>query len=120
MADIQEKNPEVEIDTSGINEETIEVDAPKVSDEAFEKKQDVDLGYVDVSGGGKTAKELLQETKEDEEPKVETKFEQVEEKEEESGLQDYSDKVQKRIKKLTFSIINSSSFSTLCFFCLKG
>ena len=51
MADIQEKNPEVEIDTSGVNEETIEVDAPKVSDEAFEKKQDVDLGYVDVSGG---------------------------------------------------------------------
>jgi len=101
MADIQEKNPEVEIDTSGVNEETIEVDAPKVSDEAFEKKQDVDLGYVDVSGGGnKTAKELLQETKE--ETKSEPKFEQVEEKEEESGLQDYSDKVQKRIKKLTF------------------
>jgi len=101
MADIQEKNPEVEIDTTGIDEQTIEVDAPKVSDEAFEKKQEVDLGYVDVSGGGKTAKELLQETKE-EEPKVETKFEQVEEKEDESGLQDYSDKVQKRIKKLTF------------------
>jgi hypothetical protein len=103
MADIQEKNPEVEIDTSGVNEETIEVDAPKVSNEAFEKKQEVDLGYVDVSGG-KTAKELLQETKE--EPKtevsVEPKFEQTEEKEEESGLQDYSDKVQKRIKKLTF------------------
>jgi len=102
MADIQEKNPEVEIDTSGVNEETIEVEEPKDSDEAFEKKQDVDLGYVDVSGGGKSAKELLQETKEDEEPKAETKFEQVEEKEEESGLQDYSDKVQKRIKKLTF------------------
>ena len=104
MADIQEKNPEVEIDTSGVNEQTIEVDAPKVSDEAFEKKQDVDLGYVDVSGGGKTAKELLQETKEepDSEVKTEPQFEQVEEKEEESGLQDYSDKVQKRIKKLTF------------------
>ena len=101
MADIQEKNPEVEIDTSGVNEETIIVDAPEVSNEAFEKKQEVDLGYVDVSGG-KTAKELLQETKEKEEPKVEPKFEQVEEKEEESGLQDYSDKVQKRIKKLTF------------------
>jgi len=98
-------NPEVEIDTSGVNEETIEVDAPKVSDEAFEKKQDVDLGYVDVSGGGKTAKELLQETKE--EPKTEVKKEEVKveqevEKEEESGLQDYSEKVQKRIKKLTF------------------
>jgi len=104
MADIQEKNPEVEIDTSGVNEETIEVDAPKVSDEAFEKKQDVDLGYVDVSGGGKTAKELLQETKEEPKTEVKTKpqFEQVEEKEEESGLQEYSDKVQKRIKKLTF------------------
>jgi len=104
MADIQEKNPEVEIDTSGVNEQTIEVDAPKVSEEAFEKKQDVDLGYVDVSGAGKTAKELLQETKETEveEPKAEPKFEQAEEKEEESGLQDYSDKVQKRIKKLTF------------------
>jgi hypothetical protein len=104
MADIQEKNPEVEIDTSGVNEQTIEVDAPKVSDEAFEKKQDVDLGYVDVSGGGKTAKELLQETKEEPttEVKTETQVEQVEEKEEDSGLQDYSDKVQKRIKKLTF------------------
>jgi hypothetical protein len=57
-----------------LTEETIEVDAPKVSDEAFEKKQDVDLGYVDVSGGGKTAKELLQETKE-EEPEIEVKTE---------------------------------------------
>ena len=97
-------NPEVEIDTSGVNEQTIEVDAPKVSDEAFEKKQDVDLGYVDVSGGGKTAKELLQETKEEPttEVKTETQVEQVEEKEEDTGLQDYSDKVQKRIKKLTF------------------
>jgi len=102
MADIQEKNPDVEIDTSGVNEETIIVDAPEVSTEAFEKKQEVDLGYVDVSGGNKTAKELLHETKEKEEPKAEPKFEQVEEKEEESGLQDYSDKVQKRIKKLTF------------------
>ena len=95
-------NPEVEIDTSGVNEETIEVDAPTVSDEAFEKKQDVDLGYTDVSGG-KTAKQLLDETKEKDEPKVETNVEQVDEKvDEEQGLQDYSDKVQKRIKKLTF------------------
>jgi len=96
-------NPEVEIDTSIVSEETIEVDAPKVSEEAFEKKQDVDLGYVDVSGGGKTAKELLQETKE-EEPKIEVKTESKPEptEEEDSGLQDYSDKVQKRIKKLTF------------------
>ena len=103
MADIQEKNPEVEIDTSGVNEQTIEVDAPKVSDEAFEKKQDVDLGYVDVSGGGKTAKELLQETKEESATEIEEKQEyKKEEKEEEQSLEEYSDKVQKRIKKLTF------------------
>ncbi len=97
-------NPEVEIDTDGVNEETITVDAPEVSTEAFEKKQEVDLGYVDVSGG-KTAKELLQETKEEakeeKEDKPEVKFEQKEE-EEDSNLQEYSEKVQKRIKRLTF------------------
>lgn len=97
-------NPEVELDTDGVNEETVIVDAPSVSTEAFEKKQEVDLGYIDVSGG-KSAKELLDETKEVEEPKTETttepKFEQKEE-EEDSGLQDYSEKVQKRIKRLTF------------------
>jgi hypothetical protein len=98
------KNPEVELDTDGVNEETINVEAPEVSNESFEKKQDVDLGYVDVSQGGKSAKELLQETKEEEPVKeAEPKFEQKEEKEED-GLQDYSDKVQKRIKKLTFQI----------------
>ena len=92
-------NPEVELDTDGVNEETVIVDAPEVSTEAFEKKQEVDLGYVDVSGG-KSAKELLDETKEEE--KTEPKFEQKEEESEDTGLQDYSEKVQKRIKKLTF------------------
>jgi hypothetical protein len=102
MADIQEKNPSVELDTDGVNDQTIEVETPTESGSEFDKKEEVDLGYTDVSGGNKTAKELLQETKEVEEPKAEPKFEQVEEKEEESGLQEYSDKVQKRIKKLTF------------------
>lgn len=101
----ENKSPEVEIDTDGVNEETISVEAPEVSNEAFEKKQDVDLGYVDVSSGGKTAKELLQETKEPEkevEAKPEPKFEQKEETEEDPGLAEYSEKVQKRIKRLTF------------------
>ena len=103
MADIQEKNPSVELDTDGVNDQTIEVETPTESTTEFEKKEDVDLGYTDVSGG-KTAKELLQEAKQTkaEEPKAEPKFEQTEEKEEDSGLQDYSEKVQKRIKKLTF------------------
>ena len=91
------KNPEVELDTDGVNEETVIVDAPEVSTEAFEKKQEVDLGYIDVSGG-KSAKELLDETKEE---KTEPKFEQKEE-DEDPSLQDYSEKVQKRIKRLTF------------------
>ena len=91
-------NPEVELDTDGVNEETVIVDAPEVSTEAFEKKQEVDLGYVDVSGG-KSAKELLDETKEE---KTEPKFEQKEEESEDPSLQDYSEKVQKRIKRLTF------------------
>ena len=101
----ENKSPEVEIDTDGVNEETVSVEAPEVSNEAFEKKQDVDLGYVDVSSGGKTAKELLQETKEPEkevEAKPEPKFEQKEETEEDPGLAEYSEKVQKRIKRLTF------------------
>ncbi len=45
----ENKSPEVEIDTDGVNEEVINVDAPKVDNTAFEKKQDVDLGYTDVS-----------------------------------------------------------------------
>jgi len=97
----ENKSPEVEIDTDGVNEQTISVEAPEVSNEAFEKKQDVDLGYVDVSGG-KTAKELLQETKTEKE--AEPQFEQKEEKSEDSDLEQYSDKVQKRIKKMTFQI----------------
>ena len=100
----ENKNNEVELDTDGVKEETINVEAPEVGSETFEKKEDVDLGYVDVSQGGKTAKELLQETKETEVEEEKPKFEQKEEKEEDSNLTDYSDKVQKRIKKLTFQV----------------
>ena len=96
----ENKNPEVEIDTDGVNEETINVESPNVDVSAFDKKEDIDLGYTDVSNQ-KTAKELLQEAKK-EEPKEEVVVEKVEEKKEETDLQDYSDKVQKRIKKLTF------------------
>ena len=110
----ENKSPEVELDTDGVNEETISVEAPEVSNEAFEKKQDVDLGYVDVSGQ-KTAKELLQEAKESEsqpeekqesEKKVQQKFEQRHEDSdsEYADLEGYSEKVQKRIKRMTFQI----------------
>ena len=100
------KNAEVELDTDGVNEEKVDIPEAKEPDESFAQKEDVDLGYTDIKNednvtGEKTAKELLQETKE--EPKEQPK--QVESKDtDEEGLQDYSDKVQKRIKKLTFQI----------------
>ncbi|MBT8233774.1 MAG: hypothetical protein KJN84_14170 [Bacteroidia bacterium] len=98
----------VEIDTDGVNEQTINVETPQEDTTAFEKKEDVDLGYTDVSNQ-KTAKELLNEAKgsEEVEPKeTKSKFEQRHEEtdSEYADLEGYSDKVQKRIKKLTFQI----------------
>ena len=92
----------VELDTDGVKEETIHVETPKEEASAFEKKEDVDLGYTDVTNP-KSAKELLQEVKKTEE-KTKPKFEQREEDPDSSDLEDYSEKVQKRIKKLTFQI----------------
>ena len=97
----------VEIDTDGVNEETINVETPQEDTTAFEKKEEVDLGYTDVSNQ-KTAKELLNEAKasEEVEPKeTKPKFEQKEETDSDyADLEGYSEKVQKRIKKLTFQI----------------
>ena len=107
----ENKNPEVELDTDGVNEQNVDVQEAKEPDESFAPKENVDLGYTDVSTteednvtGDKTAKELLQETKEVE-AKPEPEPVQSEEKtDEDEGLKDYSDKVQKRIKKLTFQV----------------
>jgi len=96
---------EIEIDTDGVNEEVINVETPEETGSAFEKKEDVDLGYTDVSGK-KTAKELLQEAKAAEETKLENVTEEKEEasSEEKGDLEDYSEKVKKRINRLTFQI----------------
>ena len=103
----ENKNPEVELDTDGVAEQNVDVPEAKEPDESFAQKENVDLGYTDVSKdednvtGEKTAKELLQETKQSEpEPEPVAK----EESEDDEGLKDYSDKVQKRIKKLTFQV----------------
>ena len=103
----ENKNPEVELDTDGVVEQNVDVPEAKEPDESFAQKENVDLGYTDVSKdednvtGEKTAKELLQETKQSEpEPEPVAK----EESEDDEGLKDYSDKVQKRIKKLTFQV----------------
>ena len=103
----ENKNPEVELDTDGVNEENVNVPEAKEPDESFAPKENVDLGYTEITDekvtGDKTAKELLQETKSEEEPKV---IEQVEEKKDDKkeDLKEYSDKVKKRIDKLTFQI----------------
>src|SRR5210317_153450 len=102
----ENKSPEVELDTDGVNDQTIDIETPEEKTTAFEKKEEVDLGYTDVSNQ-KTAKELLNEAKEaeTEEPKAQPKFEQKEESnssDDVDDLQGYSEKVQKRIKRLTF------------------
>jgi len=95
----------VELDTDGVNEENVDVESPKEPDESFAQKENVDLGYTDVTQSGKSAKELLQETKEEpEEPKPEPEPEEQKVDESKGDLEEYSDKVQKRIKKLTFQV----------------
>ena len=101
----ENKTPEVELDTDGVNEENVDVESPKEPDESFAQKENVDLGYTDVTQSGKSAKELLQETKEEpEEPKPEPEPEEQKVDESKGDLEEYSDKVQKRIKKLTFQV----------------
>ena len=98
-------NTSVELDTDDVQEQEVSVETPSDSGSAFEKKEEVDLGYTDVSNN-KTAKELLQEAKEAEETKPEKKAEvKVETDSEDKGdLEDYSEKVKKRIGRLTFQI----------------
>ena len=101
----ENKTPEVELDTDGVNEENVDIESPKEPDESFAQKENVDLGYTDVTQSGKSAKELLQETKEqpkEPEPEPEPIEQKVEE--DKGDLEEYSDKVQKRIKKLTFQV----------------
>ena len=101
----ENKTPEVELDTDGVNEENVDIESPKEPDESFAQKENVDLGYTDVTQSGKSAKELLQETKEEpKEPKPEPEPEEQKVDESKGDLEEYSDKVQKRIKKLTFQV----------------
>ena len=67
----ENKNTEVELDTDGVNEETINVEAPEVGNEAFEKKQEVDLGYVDVSRVVKLQKNFYKKQKKKKEEEIE-------------------------------------------------
>ena len=51
----ENKNPEVDLDTDGVNEETVEVNEQPTETPEFEKKEDVDLGYTEITKDGKSA-----------------------------------------------------------------
>ena len=99
----ENKTPQVELDTDGVNDTNVDIPEANEPDESFAQKENVDLGYTDVTGG-KTAKQLLQETKQNEEEKHEPLETKKPEEEDKGDLEEYSEKVKKRINKLTFQI----------------
>ena len=95
----------VELDTDGVNEESVEIkDAPQDEDPSELKKQDVDLGYTEHNEKRVYEKKKDHGTDISYENEREQKLEQKEEEEDKGELGEYSDKVQKRIKKLTFQV----------------
>ena len=76
----ENKSPDVELDTDGVEEQVITVDAPNVSNAEFEKKEDVDLGYVDVSNqeSDSNEKEIDKTFENERETKLEEKTEDEE------------------------------------------
>ena len=96
---------QVELDTDGVKEESVELnDSVKEPDAGELPKEDVDLGYTDHSDKRSYEKKKDHGTDISYENEREQKLEQREEPEDKGDLGDYSDKVQKRIKKLTFQI----------------
>ena len=99
MAEEQNTQQEVELDTDGVNEESISVEQPKEPDEAFSKKEDVDLGYTDPIQDKKVEAEP-EEKKEEPTTEVEVEEKKVETKPD--NLKDKQSNYQKRINELVF------------------
>ena len=98
MAEEEKKSQEIEIDTDGVNEESVSIETPKEPDEAFSKKENVDLGYTDPIRDN-VEEEEPEEKKE--EPKTEVEIgEDVETKSD--NLKDKQSNYQKRINELVF------------------
>ena len=105
MAEQQKTQQEVELDTDGVNEESVSVDQPKEPDPAFQKKEDVDLGYTVVAQETKTEEEKPEAKEEPKEEDKEVVEEKVEEKPVETkpdSLKDRQSNYQKRINELVF------------------
>ena len=103
MAEEQKTQQEVELDTDGVNEEIINVDKPVEPDEAFAKKEDVDLGYTNPIPENKEQEEPEEKK---EEPKTEVEVKEKEEKKEvetkPANLKEKQTNYQKRINELVF------------------
>jgi hypothetical protein len=98
MAEQEKKSQEIELDTDGVNEESVSIETPKEPDEAFSKKENVDLGYTDPIRDN-VEEEEPEEKKE--EPKTEVEIgEDVETKSD--NLKDKQSNYQKRINELVF------------------
>ena len=86
------KSPQVELDTDGVNEQSVEVEEQKTeSTEPQLPNEEVDLGYTEPKKEGIEGITVEQK----EESKPETKVD---------DLSDVSDKVKRRIDKLTFKV----------------
>ena len=100
MAEEKKSQQEVELDTDGVNEEIINVDKPVEPDEAFAKKEDVDLGYTNPIKETKVEEEPEEKK---EEPKTEVVLEDAKEVETKpANLKDKQSNYQKRINELVF------------------
>jgi len=89
-------NNEVDLDTDGAQETNVSFEEKSEQHPSQLKKEEVDLGYTDVSEISKQ-----KATKADDES-AEQKEEPVQQETKQDDLAGYSDKVQKRIKDLTF------------------
>jgi len=99
MAEENKPQQEVDIDTDGVNEEIVNVDKPIEPDEAFSKKEDVDLGYTNPIRENKV-EEQPEEKKEEPTTEVEVEEKKVETKPD--NLKDKQSNYQKRINELVF------------------
>ena len=99
MAEENKPQQEVDIDTDGVNEEIVNVDKPIEPDEAFSKKEDVDLGYTNPIRETKV-EDPPEEKKE--EPTTEVQVEEKKVETKPDNLKDKQSNYQKRINELVF------------------
>jgi len=99
MAEENKPQQEVDIDTDGVNEEIINVDKPIEPNEAFSKKEEVDLGYTNPIQDTKVEAEPEEKK---EEPKTEVEIEDKAVETKPDNLKDKQSNYQKRINELVF------------------